>query len=155
MADEGFQLRTLEEGDKSEWLRLWQGYLVTQKAEGLAHEITERTWERLISTETKDMGCVVAVIAGENAPIAFATYVVSCNTWSLNPGMYLEDLYVGERARRRGVATALIRRLEEMCKEKKYSRLFWYTEGDNETAQRVYNRITKSTGQLIYKISFT
>ena len=153
--DDSIVLRDVEEVDKNTWLKLWEGYLVTQNAVGLKTEITERTWSRLTDPAMKDMGCLVAVDASDNIPVAFATYVISCNTWSLNPGMYLEDLYVDDNARNRGIGTGLIRRLEEICKERGYSRLFWYTEADNVGAQSVYNKIAKCTGQLIYKMSFT
>lgn len=52
----------------------------------------------------------------------------------------MEDLYVSEAARGRGVADALIEACVERCRERRAPVLEWLTAPDNRRAQRVYER---------------
>lgn len=150
-----FLVRGILVEDKPRWLSLWAGYLASLDASGLDKRITENTWKRLITPEQQDMHCLVAVRKADNLVVGFSTYVITLNTWSINPGMYLEDLFVDSCVRKKGVGSLLINSLKQMCKEKQYSRLFWLTGGDNYNAQSLYNKLAKETKEKMYKIVFT
>lgn len=53
---------------------------------------------------------------------------------------HLEDLFVSEDARGKGVADALIARCAERCRELGIAKLGWVTAPDNHRAQKVYDR---------------
>jgi ribosomal protein S18 acetylase RimI-like enzyme len=55
--------------------------------------------------------------------------------------LVLNDLYVDERARRTGVAQALLREAEALARELGTLRLVLETAEDNRTAQRLYERL--------------
>ena len=56
-------------------------------------------------------------------PVGFALFFTSYSTWEGRPGLYLEDLFVKETARKEGVGLALMRRLADIAEERGYRRL--------------------------------
>ena len=64
---------------------------------------------------------LLAALDGE--PAGFALFFPGFSTWLGRPGMFLEDLYVREQARRKGVGRALLARLASIAVERGYQRL--------------------------------
>ena len=74
-------------------------------------------------------------------PLGFATIFW---TWSTNSAArigVMNDLFVAEQGRGRGLADALIRACVERCRERGAERLGWQTALDNHRAQAVYERV--------------
>ncbi|GAA4950204.1 GNAT family N-acetyltransferase [Streptomonospora halophila] len=64
--------------------------------------------------------------AGGAAVAGFALWFRNFSTWTGNPGIYLEDLYVRPEHRGRGYGRALLKTLAELCVERGYDRLQWW-----------------------------
>jgi GNAT superfamily N-acetyltransferase len=65
----------------------------------------------------------------------------------------LNDLFVGEDARGRGVGRALIEAAAEVARRRGCSVLEWSTAPDNHTAQRLYDSLTShKTTWLTYEL---
>lgn len=75
------------------------------------------------------------------APIGFALFFRSYSTWLGQPLLFLEDFFVDEPYRGRGVGGRLIRRLARIARERGYSRIEWRVLDWNEPAQRFYRSI--------------
>lgn len=59
--------------------------------------------------EKKYANCIIAESEGEDgklAPVGLAIYFFSFSTWTCKPSLYLEDLFVLESVRNRGVGKA-------------------------------------------------
>jgi ribosomal protein S18 acetylase RimI-like enzyme len=56
-------------------------------------------------------------------PAGFALYFTNFSTWLGRPGIYLEDIFVSEWARRLGVGRGLMTRLAAIAIERDYGRL--------------------------------
>ena len=54
--------------------------------------------------------------------------------------MFLNELGVDEAYRRRGVATALLERLTEVCRDRGCGEMFVLTEPDDEPADATYRK---------------
>lgn len=63
----------------------------------------------------------LALLDGE--PCGFTLFFTSYSTWEGRPGLYLEDIYVAEAARRRGVGRALLADLARIALARDYRRL--------------------------------
>jgi GNAT superfamily N-acetyltransferase len=59
----------------------------------------------------------------EEEPAGFALFFPDFSTWRGRPGLYLEDLYVRDRARRLGVGRRLIARLAAIAVERDWPAL--------------------------------
>ncbi len=136
--------------DRDAWLALWTGYCDFYRTK-VPDEVTESTWSRLLDPAWP-MGCVVACADG-GAVIGMANYVLHPNTWSARTLCYLEDLFVAPEWRGRGAATALIRALEAMGRDRGWLRVYWMTRTDNGTARAVYDRIAPVTDWVRYDLN--
>ncbi|PCH35256.1 diamine N-acetyltransferase [Wolfiporia cocos MD-104 SS10] len=63
--------------------------------------------------------------AAPGKPIGMALYFFNYSTWTGRPGLYLEDLYVDEEYRGRGVGKAFFAELGKVAQEKGCARMDW------------------------------
>ena len=73
---------------------------------------------------------VLAFLDGQ--PVGFAVFFQTYSTFIARRGLYLEDIYVKEGFRNRGVATSLLRAIARLAMERNYGRvdftvLLWNT----------------------------
>ncbi len=97
---------------------------------------------------------VVLAFIGEE-PAGFALYFENYSTHLSRRGMHLEDLYVREHLRGRGVGKLLLAKLASIALERGYGRMEWAVLRWNESAIRVYDAIGAEplSGWLTYRLS--
>lgn len=95
----------------------------------------------------------LAEIDGEIA--AMALWFPSFSTWDGVAGVYLEDLYVRPRFRRRGLARALLQTLAAECVSNGYTRLSWAVLDWNSDAIALYDAVggQPQHGWTTYRLS--
>ncbi|OBF20128.1 GCN5 family acetyltransferase [Mycobacterium kubicae] len=95
----------------------------------------------------------VVEIDGEIA--AMALWFLNFSTWDGVAGIYLEDLYVRPRFRRRGLARGLLAALARECIDNGYTRLTWAVLNWNSDAIALYDRVggTPQTEWTTYRLS--
>ena len=81
----------------------------------------------------------VAEVDGEIA--AMGLWFLNFSTWDGVVGIYLEDLFVRPRFRRRGLARALLAALAGECVDNGYTRLSWAVLDWNRDAIALYDRV--------------
>jgi len=86
----------------------------------------------------------VQIAYDKNNTLGFALYLRSFSTFLGRPGIYLEDLYVRESARGKGVGEALLRRLARRTREIGGGRLEWSVLNWNEAAIKFYQKMGAS-----------
>ena len=143
-----FALRPLRESDRTSWQQLYRAYLHFYETEPVL-EATELVWKRL-SSLTPEIHSVVAEFDGQLAGIAHFHFQVS--TWEQSSVCYLEDLYVDERFRGRGLATALIREVQRTATEQGCEELYWITRASNSTARSVYEKLAEESDFIRYEM---
>jgi GNAT superfamily N-acetyltransferase len=74
----------------------------------------------------------------ETNPVGFALFFRNYSTWTGRCGLYLEDLFVSEEYRGRGIGGALMRRLREVADERGWARVDWAVLNWNTHAQSFY-----------------
>ena len=144
-------IRALQEKDKSQWLKLWAGYLEFYKST-ISSEQTELTWKRLINNEQKMFGFVAET---EEGVIGFTHCLFRPSTWTETDYCYLEDLFVDPNIRGKGIGRALMNRVIELAKEKKSKRVYWTTQEFNKTARVLYDSITPVSEFVQYRLPIT
>jgi GNAT superfamily N-acetyltransferase len=80
--------------------------------------------------------CLIAEHDGE--PAGFALFFRSYSTWKGRPGLYLEDFFVPERFRGRGVGRALFKRMAQLVVERGWARMEWAVLDWNHPAHEFY-----------------
>jgi len=142
-------IRAATGGDEADWRRLWAGYVAFSGSE-LAEDIIHGTWKRLIDPAAP-LFARLAILDGHM--VGFAICQEQLATFFRHPICYIEDLYVDPAARGQGVARAMIDDLIAHCQDKGWDRLYWYTEADNATARRLYDRYSGTDEHVRYKVN--
>jgi len=83
-----------------------------------------------------------AVIAEwRGQPAGFALFFHNFSTWLGKPGLYLEDLFVPERFRGRGIGKALLLHLAGIARERDCGRMEWSVLDWNRPAIEFYEAL--------------
>lgn len=67
------------------------------------------------------------------------------------PACFLNDLFVTDDMRRRGIGRQLIEVLYEEAKARGAERVTWHMQVNNERAQRLYDRVASQSGHTLYR----
>ena len=143
-----FTIRLLSGDDRAAWKPLWQGYLAFYEV-GLADEVTDTTWRRLLDPD-EDMYCQCAV-SDFGEMIGIVHYLFHRVTWAIADRCYLEDLYVSESARGTGAGRALIEAVYAAADERGADQVYWLTQDFNQTARKLYDRVGRLTPFIKYQ----
>ena len=134
------------------WNELWQKYLKFYQT-SLPDSVTKVTWERIMDPEQNIFGFGGYWAAdGPKELIGFTNFLYHSSTWSEQGYCYLEDLYVEERFRGKGVGRLLIEAVWDDCLRKGVKRLYWKTQDKNKIARIMYDKVAKQSGFIEYEI---
>jgi ribosomal protein S18 acetylase RimI-like enzyme len=101
-----------------------------------AVEVTAEAMRAQMQSDDPPFECLLAEDAGK--PIGFALYYRNYSTWPGRPGLYIEDLFVEEHYRGRGVGEALLQSVARIAVERGYRRIDWMVLDSNRRAMRFY-----------------
>jgi GNAT superfamily N-acetyltransferase len=130
---------TVEEKDLADLLPLMRGYTTFYEVDPPDDALLALA--RALIADPEREGVQLIARDEDGAGLGFATVFWS---WSTNQAArigVMNDLFVAENARRRGVGEALIQRCRELVKDRGAASLQWQTAPDNHTAQALYERV--------------
>lgn len=109
--------------------------------EKLLHEVvaTEALFAEYLFGERPVAEVIIA--DWEQRPVGFALFFHNFSTFLGRPGIYLEDLYVLNDMRGKGIGKALLTRLAAITRERHCGRLEWSVLDWNEPAIQFYRSI--------------
>lgn len=142
-------IRDIAPADEAAWRALWAAYCRFYKAD-VPEAVTANTWA-MIMDPAPSVRALVAEAGG--AVVGFATYVVHPYTWSTKQACYLEDLFVSEALRGRGIGRALIQALVDRAPAEGWGRIYWNTQEDNVAARALYDRFTPRDAFVRYLVA--
>ncbi len=116
-------------------VRLIQG-LAEYERDPAAVEVTPAQIRSQMDGPNPPFECLVAEYEAD--PVAFALFFRNYSTWRGRPGLYIEDIFVREEYRGRGIGGALMRRLAKIAVERQWGRMEWAVLDWNTPAQGFY-----------------
>ncbi|MCK6449390.1 MAG: GNAT family N-acetyltransferase [Alphaproteobacteria bacterium] len=137
-------IRPLAAADRARWEVLARGYKAFYETV-LPDRAYDATWRRLIRNE--DVHALGADLDGKLVGIAH--YLIHAAAWTEDV-CYLQDLFVDESVRGRGVARALIGHVAAAAKERGAIKLYWQTKQDNARARALYDKVGRFNGFIRY-----
>jgi len=109
--------------------------------EKLEHEVA-MTEDKLRATMFGPRSYAEAVLAEEDGKaVGFALFFHNYSTFLAQPGLYLEDLYVLESHRGKGIGKALLVRLAKIAVERNCGRMEWAVLDWNVDAIGFYEKL--------------
>lgn len=146
-AGQEIQIRELHSHDWIDWRRLWKAYLKFYDT-ALAEVVFDTTFARLLSSDSPQINGFIALKDGQ--PIGLVHYLYHSSTWKIENVCYLQDLYVDETCRGKGVGKALIEAVYKAAEEAGSPSVYWMTQAHNRAARQVYDRIGSLTDFIKY-----
>lgn len=140
-------IRPVGPGERAAWEPLWKGYQTFYKV-ALAEDTNAVTWARLHDAD-EPMFVLGAYVDGKLSGIVH--YLFHRSTWTPGNYCYLQDLYVAEEARGRGLGRALIEAVYQAAREKGASRVYWLTHETNAQARALYDTLADRPGFIQYR----
>lgn len=108
--------------------------------------IFEKAGEEVINTPEQlridlfdDQVCEAIVCDVDEQVVGFALYYTSYSTWK-GRCLYLEDFYVTDEHRNKGIGSALFDEVVEIARQRKVNRMDWQVLDWNVDALRFYRR---------------
>lgn len=141
-------VRQITDQDKSAWLSLYLAYLKFYESAPVEYS-TELLWSRLTKQDPEIHGLLAEV---DGLVVGICHFHYQLTTWSKTWHCYLEDLYVSEEARGKGVASALIAEVKKLAIEQECSELFWITKESNTVARKLYDKVATKSDFVRYEI---
>ncbi|MEQ9643773.1 MAG: GNAT family N-acetyltransferase [Alphaproteobacteria bacterium] len=115
------QIRPATPDDAATVVRLIKALAVYENEPESVVEMTEANFRAHGFGERPYFECLLAELDGE--AVGFALYFHNYSTWTGKPGIYLEDLFVDERARGHGLGRALVEELARIAQARDCGRL--------------------------------
>ena len=109
----------------------------------------ERLSDQCIATEAllrealfgEKRSAEVVIAYHQNEPAGFAIFFHNFSTFLSRPGLYLEDLFVFPRFRKKGIGKALLIHLAQIAKERNCGRFEWAVLDWNEPSIAFYKKL--------------
>jgi GNAT superfamily N-acetyltransferase len=131
-------IRPARPGDEATILNLLIELAVFEKAPD-AVRATEASLSRTLFGAKPEAEALLAELGG--AVVGVAVWFQSYSTWTGKAGLYLEDLFVSDAARGRGVGKALLVELARICRDRDYARMEWAVLDWNTPAIKFYDSL--------------
>jgi GNAT superfamily N-acetyltransferase len=145
------QIRPVQPADFPQWKQLWDGYNAFYGREGataLPDEQTNLTWARFFDAY-EPIHALVAEQAGQL--LGLVHYLFHRSTIAPRSNCYLQDLFIMESARGKGVGRALIEEVYRQAQQAGSSRVYWLTHETNATAMQLYDKVAEKSGFIVYR----
>jgi GNAT superfamily N-acetyltransferase len=143
-------IRPLRLDERPDWEPLWRGYLDFYKT-SVPQEVYDTTWARL-HDPNEPMEVLGGTVDGRLLGIVHYLYHRSC--WTIGNYCYLQDLFVAQEARGRGLGRALIEAVYREARAAGASRVHWLTHETNATARALYDTLADRPGFIQYRKIF-
>ena len=111
-------------------------------------EERNRTFFRRFLTPSED-GMLLGACAGDGELVGYACLYWHFSSLAASESVLMNDLFVSEAARGRGVGRALIEASAAVARERGAAHLEWSTAPDNLTAQRLYDSTGAERSQWV------
>jgi GNAT superfamily N-acetyltransferase len=137
--DPGATIEIVGEGDVPELLPLMRGYCDFYEAHPSDERL--RALARALIADPEREGLQLLARDGQGLAVGFATIYWGWSTSRAGRLGIMNDLFVLERARGRGLADLLVLSCLAQCRRRGAVELQWETALDNHRAQAVYDRL--------------
>ncbi len=110
---------------------------------------------RIAENFVENLAAAYVLLAWENGkPVGMAAYSFLWPAQSATRSLYLKELYVTEKFRRKGIGALLMQRLCQVAVEHECSRVEWATDRGNPFAEAFYGRlgVPKNPEKIFYRL---
>jgi D-amino-acid N-acetyltransferase len=119
-------IRSIQEGDREQWLALWEQYNIFYKR-SIPQNVTDTTFARFLDDKIH-MYCQLATLTSDTSKlVGFVTDYPHPSIATITEQVYLHDLFVDESIRSKGTGRKLIEIVYEYAKSIEAASMYWHT----------------------------
>ena len=141
-------IRFLEQKDKKNWSKLYNGYADFYKVT-MNKEILETLWGWIHDDSHIVNGIFYEL---EDRIVGIAHYRTMPRPIKGQYIGFLDDLFVEPNFRGQKIAQKLINYLKALSKDNNWDGIRWITHFSNENAKKLYDKIANNTGFELYEL---
>ena len=141
-------IRKLEQKDKRNWEKLYNGYANFYKAP-MNTRILDTLWDWILDERHIVNGICYEL---EGKIVGIAHYRTMPRPIKGQYIGFLDDLFVEPEFRGQQIAQKLISHLKSLSKDNNWDGIRWITHSSNENAIKLYNKIANNTGFELYEL---
>ena len=141
-------IRNIEIKDKEQWKKLYHGYADFYQVT-ISEKILETIWDWLHDTN-HDLNALVYEI--DNSIVALAHYRRMPSPLRGKYIGFLDDLYVEPQFRGKKIGEKIIKKLNDISKERNWGLIRWITRNDNHNAKSLYDKVAKKSTWEVYEL---
>tara|TARA_B100000614_G_C14400575_1_gene433540 strand:+ start:184 stop:615 length:432 start_codon:yes stop_codon:yes gene_type:complete len=141
-------IRNIEIKDKEQWKKLYHGYADFYQVT-ISEQILETIWDWLHDTN-HDLNALVYEI--DNSIVALAHYRRMPSPLRGKYIGFLDDLYVDPQFRGKKIGEKIIKKLNDISKERNWGLIRWITRNDNHNAKSLYDKVAKKSTWEVYEL---
>ncbi len=140
----------LVHSDKSDWSRLWTGYLQYYET-AVSEAIYESTFARMLAGNQGAPNEFRGLLARVNgSAVGLVHFLYHRHGWKIENVCYLQDLYVEPGVRGTGLGRRLIEAVYADADTNDSASVYWLTQDFNEAGRRLYDRVGVLTPFIKY-----
>lgn len=102
-------------------------------------QITQERLSKAYFRQVPDLNAIVALMDEE--VVGFMNYTFSFSSFELKYCLWVEDVYIRETYRRKGIGEALFEAAKQLAKEHDCARLEWLVRSSNTSGINFYKKI--------------
>lgn len=141
-------IRTPNEGDFFAWLGLYEGYAQTYQV-ALTDEKALRLWTWLTDAAHTENALIAVDDNGDLVGLVhFHTFPRPLQSTN---GMFIDDVFVQEDARRHGVGRALIDAVVEAAGQQRCDTVRWISAPTDADARALYDEVAAASDLIVYE----
>jgi GNAT superfamily N-acetyltransferase len=148
--DAELTIQALQADDFDAWLDLWKDYQAFYHTD-VPDAATEAAFARMIDPQDPCWGALGRV---GGRPLGLVHVIRHKSNWTVGDYAYLQDLFVSEAARGKGLGRALIEHVYARATSEACANVYWLTAETNWQARQLYDRVARRTGFLEYEKQF-
>jgi len=141
-------IRNIEIKDKEQWKKLYHGYADFYQVT-ISEQILETIWDWLHDIN-HDLNALVYEI--DNSIVALAHYRRMPSPLRGKYIGFLDDLYVDPQFRGKKIGEKIIKKLNDISKERNWGLIRWITRNDNHNAKSLYDKVAKKSTWEVYEL---
>ena len=141
-------IRNIEVKDKEQWKKLYRGYADFYQVT-ISEQILETTWDWLHDIN-HDLNALV--YETDNSIVALAHYRRMPSPLRGKYIGFLDDLYVDPQFRGKKIGEKIIKKLNDISKERNWGLIRWITRNDNHNAKSLYDKVAKKSTWEVYEL---
>ena len=145
-------VREIRESDVAIVVRMVHDLAAYEKSSNECRMTVEQLWASLFGAAPALFGHVAEV---DGRVVGFVLWFLNFSTWTGTHGVYGEDMYVEPEYRGHGVGRALFKAMAQVCVERGYQRLeFWTLDWNTDTITFTTSLGAKPMSEwTVYRIS--